>query len=361
MTPIALRLPLLRFFSLALWLLMLVAGSLYASAQSRHTDSLQFVVMSYNVENLFDTRHDSLKDDYEFLPTSIRHWNYSRYRHKQDNVARVIAAVGQGNMPALVGLCEVENDSVLHYLTRYSPLRRQRYRYLITQSDDLRGIDVALLYRPQLFKPIAVRSLSVPKPRKQFRPTRQVLHVTGLLLNADTLDVFVVHFPSRAGGSKNTEPYRLSAARALRTATDSITRQRHCPQIIVMGDFNDNLSPTSPIARELHLQVPPSVPDSINRQTLYPLITVRSPRQGSYKYQGQWELIDHILVSGKLLQPLSALYISPADASIYKAPFLLTPDARYQGNQPFRTYRGMKHEGGFSDHLPLRAPFTLRY
>ena len=32
-------------------------------------DTLSFRVVSYNVENLFDCRHDTLKNDYEFCPT----------------------------------------------------------------------------------------------------------------------------------------------------------------------------------------------------------------------------------------------------------------------------------------------------
>ena len=49
--------------------------------------------------------------------------------------------------PALVALCEVENDSVLRDLTRYSVLREAGYRYVITHSPDERGINVALLYQ----------------------------------------------------------------------------------------------------------------------------------------------------------------------------------------------------------------------
>ncbi len=88
-------------------------------------DTLTFRIVSYNVENLFDSRHDTLKNDYEFLPDATRHWNYSKYRKKLDNIARVIIATGGWTPPALVALCEVENDSVMRDLTRYSVLREQ--------------------------------------------------------------------------------------------------------------------------------------------------------------------------------------------------------------------------------------------
>ena len=74
---------------------------------------IRFRVVSWNVENLFDIHHDSLKNDREFLPDALRHWNYTRYKKKLTDMARVITAVGEWEPPALVGLCEVENDTVL--------------------------------------------------------------------------------------------------------------------------------------------------------------------------------------------------------------------------------------------------------
>ena len=162
---------------------------------------IRFRVVSWNVENLFDIHHDSLKNDREFLPDALRHWNYTRYKKKLTDMARVITAVGEWEPPALVGLCEVENDTVLRDLTRRSPLKELNYRYVMTDSPDLRGIDVALLYQRDLFKLLSFRSVSIP-PLKQFRPTRDLLHVSGLLLTGDTLDVFVCHLPSRSGGAK---------------------------------------------------------------------------------------------------------------------------------------------------------------
>ena len=111
-----------------------------------------FRVMFYNVENLFDTKDDSLKNDNEFLPDAMRRWNYYRYRDKVNSIAKVIIASGNEYVPDLVGLCEVENDTCLRDLVRYSPLREADYRYVMTNSPDERGIDVALLYQRGTFK-----------------------------------------------------------------------------------------------------------------------------------------------------------------------------------------------------------------
>lgn len=327
-------------------------------------DTISFCVMTYNVENLFDCRHDTLKNDYEFLPTSLRHWNRFKYYKKLNAVARVITAVGKWNPPALVALCEVENDSVLIDLTRHSILRSSGYRYLMTHSADERGIDVALLYQRGLFKPIYRQDISIPRPHPGNRPTRDILHVSGLLLNGDTLDVFVCHFPSRSQGTKRSEPYRLSAARRLKSVTDSLIRYRQHPQIIIMGDFNDYPTDKS-IRKVLQADIPfSSGNDTIHSCRLYHLLARRFKTQkyfGSHKYQGEWGLLDHIIVSGSLLQTNSPLHTEESKCDVFSPSFLLTEDHNYGGTQPFRTYYGMKYQGGYSDHLPVFAEFQLLY
>ena len=116
-----------------------------------------FRIMFYNVENLFDPHDDPLKEDDDFLPEGFMRWTPWKYWEKLRNITRVITAVGGMQSPALIGLCEVENDSVLFDLTKRSPLRAQEYEYIITHSPDVRGINVAFysisvinssLYRP---------------------------------------------------------------------------------------------------------------------------------------------------------------------------------------------------------------------
>ncbi|WP_291529417.1 endonuclease/exonuclease/phosphatase family protein [Bacteroides sp. UBA939] len=329
------------------------------------TDTLSFRVMTYNVENLFDYRHDTLKNDYEFLPDALRHWNYSKYKRKLDAIARVITAVGGWTPPALVALCEVENDSVLRDLTRRSALREAGYRYVMTDSPDERGIDVALLYQRSLFKLLSHQGIPIPRTtgKKTFYPTRDILHVSGLLLDKDTLDIFVVHLPSRSSGAKESEPYRLLAAQRLKTAADSVYHQRLRPRILIMGDFNDY--PGNKSIREiLAAEAPPQDKSALQPRRLYHLLARKAATQkkfGSYKYQGEWGLLDHIIVSGTLLQPSANLYTSEGEADIFRPPFLLAEDKKYGEKQPFRTFYGMKYQAGYSDHLPVWAEFRLIY
>jgi predicted extracellular nuclease len=316
-----------------------------------------FRVMFYNTENLFDCKHDTLKNDYEFLPNSMRAWHYGRYKQKLNHISKVITAVGEWNPPVLVGLCEVENDSVLTSLVKYSPLKTQGYRYVMTHSRDERGIDVALLYQRGSFRLIAHDSIRINFPDKNKRPTRDILHVVGQVINGDSLDVFVCHFPSRTGGEKESEPNRIFAASCLKHYTDSLFAVRTHPNILIMGDFNDYPHNKS-ISEILGAKAPSSVPDN---KILYNLLAEREKDKsfGSYKYQGEWNILDQLIVSGFLLNHKDGLSTSEKQAGICNQPFLLEKDEKYSGVKPFRTYYGMKYQGGFSDHLPVFLDFTL--
>lgn len=182
--------------------------------------SARFRALEWNVENLYDTLHDVGFDDREFLPNAERRWNTPRYFHKQSSLAKTILAAGGLQPVDLVALCEVENDSVMHFLCRRTRLARLGYEYLVTHSADRRGIDVALLYQPETFALLHSETYRVPYDSLRERPTRDLLHAAGRLPFGDTLDVFVVHFPSRRGGATLSEPYRLRAAGILRHLAD---------------------------------------------------------------------------------------------------------------------------------------------
>ena len=157
-------------------------------------------VMFCNAENLFDPENDPLKDDDDYTPDGDYHWTRSRYWDKLDAISKVIVAADEDQAPALVGLSEVENETALTDLTSRSALREVGYRFVMTDSPDRRGIDVALLYRRSFFKLISLESLRVNLKPYGGGATRDILHVTGLLENLDTLDVYVCHWPSRYNG-----------------------------------------------------------------------------------------------------------------------------------------------------------------
>lgn len=349
--------------ALLLWLLMGTMGVEQGRAQGQR-EPLR--LLTYNVENLFDTCHDAGFDDYEFLPTSPRRWTGQRYWGKLGRVVRVLAAAGGDHPVDLVALTEVENDSVLRDLCRRTRLARLDYRYVCTRSADSRGIDVALLYQPERFRLLASRSLRVPPPTGYVRFTRDVLHVMGQVGSGDTLDLMVCHWPSHRGDRFSAMRYREQVARTLRRHADSLVSVRRVPMVVITGDFNDE--PNAPsILRHLGAVAVPAdtaaVAGSSESNALY-LLSARpvAPKDigGTYKYRGMWNRIDHVAVNAAMLTPMSPLQVPPRACHIFAPDFLSEYDRSYGGKMPHRYYMGPIYHGGYSDHYPLLTTFVWR-
>ena len=292
-------------------------------------------LVELNCENMFDCQHDSLKDDTEWMPDGKRKWTPARYWRKLNHIGQEILSCQQEGVPDLVALVEVENDSCLFDLTRRSLLRGAGYEYLMTQSPDVRGIDVALLYQPMTFRPICYDYLDV-KPLEGMRPTRDILYVKGETLLGDTLHIFVVHAPSRYGGEKQSRPNRQLIADRLM----SVVRQLPADaKVIIAGDFNDGA--TDPALRFL---------EDNGLHNVTAKATGSHGAKATYRYQGVWQSIDHVFVSTVLLNSVEQSFINDA-------PFLLEEDKKYGGVKPLRTYNGYRYQRGFSDHLPLVVRF----
>lgn len=334
---------------------LLLLAALLCLCTAAGTRAERFRVMTWNVENLFDTCHDAGFDDHEFLPDAPRKWNGGRYGRKVDMVARTIAAVGGGSPPELVALCEVENDSVMTRLTRRSLLARLGYDYVMTAGPDARGIDVALLYQPARFRLLSSASLPVSVAGRRLR---DVLHVAGLLPTGDTLDVLVCHQPSRAGGG-TSHKLRLAAARRLRGWVDSLASVRHTPRLLLMGDFNDDARAAS-LRNGLRV-----AGQGRSAGSGTPLVVLsddlREPDgvRGTYKYRGAWNQLDQIIVSPALLDSTARVHARPEACHVAVFDYLVQPDPTYGGVKPRRTYLGTYYNGGVSDHLPLYVDFEL--
>lgn len=322
-----------------------IAAVLLCSLTLCAQERIRFV--SYNVENLFDCADDTLTNDDEFLPQATRHWTPYRYWNKLQAISRTITAIGDDRAPDFVALCEVENDSVMHDLTRRSALRTVGYKYLMTTSFDPRGIDVALMYKSTSFRPFLHKSIGLSQAHStQGQHTRDVLLVSGQLHMGDTLDIFVCHLPSRLNGKQSAQ-LRRSVTEHLIQAIDSMTHERATPRIIVMGDFND--TPRSKALAPLS--------ESSN------LVCITDNLKGSYRHKGKWEQIDHIYLSPTLLlhTDTTALHLAPQGAWNFAPDFLTEPEPLYGGRRPHRTYNGMRYQGGTSDHLPVCFDLWFRW
>lgn len=303
-------------------------------------------VVELNAENMFDCMHDPLKNDTEFLPDGIRHWTRPRYWKKLNSIGQEIISCGEDSarwtLPDIVALCEVENDTVMRDLTKRSLLRKARYEYVMTDSPDGRGIDVALMYSPFTFRLINSYSLRAV-PLKNMKPTRDILYASGELITGDTLHVFVVHAPSRSGGERDTRAFRLHVARRLAVSVDSIQRISPEAGIIALGDFNDYAGDAS--LRYLY--------DNSCLVNVSCEARGNNGARGTYRYKGKWGSLDQILVSKSLASAV-------VSCNVNDAAFLLETDPVYGGVRPKRYFIGYRYNNGYSDHLPLVMRLKLR-
>lgn len=278
-------------------------------------------MISYNVENLFDCQHDTLKNDYSFLPDGDYHWTYHKYQTKLDRIAQVVVNISGWESAALVGLCEVENARCLRDLCYR--LKRFHYQYVHYESADERGIDVALLYDSTKVKVLDSRPLRVDLNEDN---TRDILYVKVLLHEKDTMYAMVCHLPSRLGGGAATEWKRLQAKQVIQQQIDSILHQQPQANIVVMGDMN------SEAKNDLK---------GMSNQ----MVALEQVGQGTHKYQGVWSCLDQYYVSKELKDRVSV--------QIYSPEWLLEEDNKYLDYQPKRTFVGFRYHGGYSDHMPI--------
>jgi len=325
--------------------------SFILSAQEK-PESHELNILFYNTENFFDTRNDPLTLDDEFLPNGSRFWSGKRFRLKLNHTAKTILASCGFHVPAIVGLCEVENRYVLEALVRETPLANLHYRIIHKDSPDERGIDVALIYRPEEVEPLLYHYYPLKDDQGRILKTREILYACFLTSTRDTVHLFFNHWPSRYGGQAETEPLRMLAARTLRTCVDRILDTEKNPAIVIMGDFNDQPQSKSLKSglKTKGINCPEPRKEMIN-------LSEQWPPQGTLKYKQSWQIFDQVIVSGFLLQD-GPLHVYPGDARIADLAFLFERDPKYKGKRLYRTYVGYKYHGGFSDHLPVLLKLT---
>lgn len=296
------------------------------------------VIGFYNVENLFDTVDDPTINDEEFLPEGANQWTPEKYQIKLNQLAKVIAGMNAD----IIGLSEIENRKVLEDLVTQPLLAARRFQIVHFDMDDERGVDVALLYRPAVFKPFDIKKFPVRDPSEADFKTRDVLWVKGLFYG-DTLHVSVNHWPSRRGSGN--EDKRLLAANVVKHTVDSVINRNPEAKIVIMGDFNDD--PANRSIRKILLGE-----DKTGRQALFNTSESTFKRgYGTLGFNGAWNLFDQIIISKPLMT--SAVRFNPTSFSIFVRPEMQESAGKYKGF-PRRCYvQGVFRPDGYSDHFPV--------
>ena len=340
----------MNFFKLTLSVIFLSAAiNLNAQDKKFKIHTIAF----YNLENLFDTINDPQKFD-EYSPImGLKTNREEAYQQKIRNMARVISEIGTSvtkNSPVILGVCEVENKSVLEDIVNDSLLIEKNYGIIHHDSPDARGIDVALLYQKKLFTPIKTNTYELKiyddKDGKRIT-TRDQLVVSGQLEN-DLLNIIVNHWPSRRGGEARSRPKRMAAAKLNRRILDSIQNQDPYAKVFIMGDMNDN--PNNPSLKDaLRTQ---RKRKKVGFKGLYnPYEKFFRDGLGTTAYRDNWSLFDQIIISKPLLETdySSFRYYK---AGIFNKNYLITANGKYKG-YPFRSWNDSGFSNGYSDHFPV--------
>ncbi|MEI7596992.1 MAG: hypothetical protein WCK02_14690 [Bacteroidota bacterium] len=330
-------------------LLMILSSFLQVCGQPINPKKT-FTIMSYNVENLFDTIDNPEKSDEEYLPSSKLQWNTEKYFAKINKIAKVIKSIHSEELPEIISLIEIENKAVLEDLISKTELKNSCYKIVHYDSPDPRGVDVGLLYRSDEFKVIKSFPIKISFNGDTAYKTRDILYVKGLMGKSDTLHIFVNHWKSRNSKDEETELKRIFEASVLRQKVDSIQNSCKNAKIVITGDFNDE--PTNKSLSET-LKAG-NTTDAPSFNMLYNMMYDKKLKaEGTYFYRSEWSMLDNIIVSYPLINAAKGTYKTNYNSSvIFKQDWMLYTDKN--GNKvPNRTFAGEKYTGGISDHLPI--------
>lgn len=317
----------------------------------------QYTIAFYNVENLFDVVNDPNIMDKDFTEFGRNQWTENRYQKKLVRISDAISRIGYeqtGKLPAIIGLAEVENKKVLNDLISQPKLANSNYDFIHYNSPDERGIDVALLYDKNVFKPTHSEPLNIHLEDEKgvIDTTRDILYIEGVLAGTPVC-IYVNHWPSRRDGAETTDNKRVEVARQLmhhietkdieskRLKNDLEIEASH--HVIIIGDFNDD-----PENNSIREGILPSGFDNVTAP-------LKKFHRGSLNHRFKWNLFDQIMISKSLHNDVhDSLYFHKAD--IFDDIMLRQWKGKYRG-QPARTFVGRNYKGGYSDHFPVFAIF----
>ncbi|TSJ46410.1 endonuclease/exonuclease/phosphatase family protein [Fluviicola chungangensis] len=304
-------------------------------------------IVSYNVENLFDTIDEKGVIDEEFLPDGKLKWNSERYRVKLDHLVEAITMNLPEN-PVVIGLVEIENKGVLMDLKHTGRLAKTNYEIAHKDSPDARGIDCGLLYDKSCFKLLKMENLKVSIDSIPDFKTRDILYVKGQLQGGNIIHLFVNHWPSRRGGESESEIRRIQAAKVARAKVDEILKADPKANIVLMGDFNDH--PDNVSVRDV-LKAKAVTDTQADLVDLFE--DDHKAGKGTHNFKGEWGVLDHFIVSKALFDGSNGIQLSPNDGKIvYEEKLLFTQ--KDGSKKPSATYGGPNYYGGYSDHLPIQ-------
>ena len=338
-----------RVIAVLLAIMAIGFGLNRVSAQEQQSYKIGLVGF-YNLENLFDTIDDPIKQDEEFLPDGANQWNTEKYVNKLHNMAYAISTIGLDYTPdgvAVLGLSELENRHVLEDLVAQPELIGRNYQIVHYESPDRRGVDVGLIYNPKYFKVTGTKSYRTVVPNDPEFITRDQLLVSGLF-DGEMMHFIVMHWPSRYGGEKRSLPGRVAAATLCRHIADSLLNDDPNAKVIMMGDFNDY--PTNKSITK-YLGASGDMKHLKDGEFYNPMYELHRNGIGTNYYNDVPGVLDQTIMTKGLLPTDYSTY-QFKNAKVHNKEFLKQHGGKYNGF-PFRTFGSGVWMGGYSDHFPV--------
>lgn len=313
-----------------------------------------YAVVFYNLENLFDIYNDPETHDDEFTPQGVKQWNQIRYEKKLWNMERVlfdIAAI-QKDYPIVIGVSEIENRKVLDDLVSQPKLRGANYRICHYDSPDARGVDVAFLYRSDVFKLEGSDNIKLHVEGLPNFRTRDLVVMWGTI-EGEPFYFLVSHWPSRLGGKEASQFKRDACAKQIREIKDSLLAENPATKVIIMGDLNDDATDDSIVEV---MGAKGDVNELQKGDFFNPFNEMLRAGLGTLAYQDEWNLFDNICVTENLVNAEKGkLHIIKGKkfyGNIFTRPYMLQLEGQYK-NYPLRTFVSNNFQDGYSDHFPV--------
>ena len=321
--------------------------------QGQNTQRDSFYIANWNMENFYDIKDDPAKDDQEYLPESPRKWDDEKYEQKISNLAKVINYMNNGCGPDILAVEEIENINVMKRLIY--KLRDRDYMIAHRDSPDERGIDVGLMYDRNIFTIDSLAAIPVELPNK--KPTRDILHVVLIHKGSkEKVHVYVNHWPSRTGGAEKSNINRIAAAEVLKRSLDTLAVTSPKSNIVILGDFNDEPDNESV---EKYLGAKNFNCGTQLESALLNLSYAKYlNKEGSYLFDGKFDMIDQIIISDTFLDG-NGLEYECNSFDVIKPPFMISQSGNKKG-AAIPTFQGQNYLGGYSDHFPVGAKFRLK-
>ena len=333
---------------------LLILSVMVLAATTVVAQDKPYMVAFWNFENLFDIYDDPETHDEEFTPEGVKKWNEVKYQKKLSNMERVIfdmAAINK-DYPVVIGLSEIENRSVLEDFVNQPKLKGAKYRICHFDSPDARGVDVAFLYRADVFKLEGSDNIKLNVAELPNFRTRDLVVMWGTI-EGEPFYFLVSHWPSRLGGKEASQFKRDACARQIREIKDSLLQANPATKVVVMGDFNDDATDASLVKI---MGAKGKLKELQTGDFFNPYYQMLKAGLGTLAYQDSWNLFDNICVTENLVNgtygKLRLIKGKKFYGNIFTRPYMLQQEGQYKG-YPLRTFVTNNFQNGFSDHFPV--------